>query len=492
MFRCFLNCFTIACKSNKFFLFKPQVSYFCSSSTSSEKETIKNDNSNCLETHHLTETNKTPWTCWWEKKSFGSHPGVCNLPAVSLPSQVIENAKVFLKPYDKAVLAVVSQKLDDVLFSRRVCAKKQTLVKQIKKKERNPIRPFKEDQDLPLVNLSYPEYKTKIKERSKKEKEKNRYTYDWKKIVYDELNAASYLLCRSPACYAVSLRVLSEIKKKVPDFNPASILDFGSGTGMSVWAANSLWKDSLKQYLCIDSSEEMNNLSFFLFSGGNYSQTLPGMFIRRTLPVTLHYNYDIVISAYSLSELPSEKERLALLKILWEKTQRYLVLIENGNFHGYYIMIEARNLLLNGLEGANIKNSKHWSKFNKSATVFSPCPHDQECPKWADDSCVFSQKYFQPEYFNHIFKDSYSSPSENFTYMVFEKNSNQSCNKWPRIVSNLQSARHCVGCKVCTPEGNLEHLFISKKSYGSDLYFVAKKSKLGDSLPINPTNKSDD
>ena len=451
------------------------------------------ETTNCLDSFYSSDSNEKSWSCWWEKKSYGSHPGVCNLPTICIPDQVAKSAQLFLKEYDKVVIATIAQKLDNLLFSRRVCKKKQTLVIPVEKKRKLPLR-LSNDDTVSLVNMNKSEYEEELNRKFLKEKEKNRFTYDWKQIEYDELNAASYLLCKSPACYAVSLRVMSEIKARVPNFSPKSILDFGSGTGMCIWAANALWKDSLKQYLCVDSSEAMNNLSFYLFSGGKYDQTLPGLFIRQFLPISFQYNYDIVISAYSLSELPSEKERLHLLKLLWKKTQRYLILIENGNYYGYYIMMEARNLILNGREGANPSNSKICAQFNDPGQVFSPCSHNLNCPKWNIDSCIFSQKYFRPKYFNQIFKDADPSPSEKFAYMVFEKNkdSTESYHKWPRMVSNLQLSHNCVGCHVCTSKGNIENLFVTKSHHGKDLYFVTKKTKLGDSLPLLPTQYSND
>lgn len=50
-------------------------------------------------------------------------------------------------------------------------------------------------------------------------------------------NAAAYSVMRMPACYAVAMRVLRELRIARPGFSPGSLLDFGSGPGTAIWAA---------------------------------------------------------------------------------------------------------------------------------------------------------------------------------------------------------------------------------------------------------------
>lgn len=48
---------------------------------------------------------------------------------------------------------------------------------------------------------------------------------------------AAYAAARMPGCYAAVARVLDELRLRLPDFAPASMLDFGAGPGTAVWAA---------------------------------------------------------------------------------------------------------------------------------------------------------------------------------------------------------------------------------------------------------------
>ena len=450
-----------------------------------EPQTRENEDIADQSNTSFLETINEPWTCWWNSKSYGDHPGVSNLPCISLPEQLNSAAKLYLAKQQKEVILTVSKKLSNLLFSRRTCRQKQTLVLMPNLKRRvGPINP----NTLKLTRLSEDDYAEATDHLNRVKSTKNQTSYNWKQIIYDEINAAAFLLGRSPGCYAACLRVMSEINKNVRDFKPTSMLDFGSGTGMSVWAANILWKDTLKQYYCVDSSKEMNDLAFFLFAGGDYSKVLPGLFIRHCLPVSFENRYDIVISSYSLSELPTEKERLILLKLLWEKTERYLILIEHGNFYGYYIIMEARNLLVKGFEGANEKKVKKWSKFTQPAKVFSPCPHSNTCPKWGINSCTFSQKYFMPSYINSFDKKAVPSASERFSYIVLEKGKHDSVSEetWPRVLDDPDCTTGCAVCHLCTPRGKYEHITVSKNKYGKELFYLAKKSKQGDCLPLRP------
>lgn len=54
---------------------------------------------------------------------------------------------------------------------------------------------------------------------------------------YDAAETHAYGLSRLPAGYAVAHRVLDEVKARCPGFEPRKVLDFGSGPGTAVWAA---------------------------------------------------------------------------------------------------------------------------------------------------------------------------------------------------------------------------------------------------------------
>ena len=48
---------------------------------------------------------------------------------------------------------------------------------------------------------------------------------------------AAYAAARMPGCYAAVARVFDELRQRLPDLAPRSMLDFGAGPGTAVWAA---------------------------------------------------------------------------------------------------------------------------------------------------------------------------------------------------------------------------------------------------------------
>lgn len=53
-----------------------------------------------------------------------------------------------------------------------------------------------------------------------------------------------------------------------------------------------------------------------------------------------------MLSAFSLLELPDAKTRLDTVKRLWQKCDRFLVIVEQGTRAGFNVVNEARDFLL--------------------------------------------------------------------------------------------------------------------------------------------------
>lgn len=60
-----------------------------------------------------------------------------------------------------------------------------------------------------------------------------------------------------------------------------------------------------------------------------------------------------MLSAFSLLELPDAKSRLDTVKRLWQKCDRFLVIVEQGTRAGFNVVNEARDFVLysSGIEG---------------------------------------------------------------------------------------------------------------------------------------------
>lgn len=229
-------------------------------------------------------------------------------------------------------------------------------------------------------------------------------TYSWRQLEYDAYRSLQYLLGRAAPEYAALRRVFGELARRRPAFAPHSFFDFGSGVGTGTWAAADQWRQSIFEYYLVDASRDMNDLADLLLRDGdenrplelrnvNFRQFLPAStevgfnqkgyrqvlvpwvsIIRSKyskimclciLTLIVQTKYDIVLSAFSLLELPDAKTRLETVRTLWNKCDRYLVLIEQGTRAGFNIINEARDFVLyTSIQAGN--------KMERECDIFAP------------------------------------------------------------------------------------------------------------------------
>jgi ribosomal protein RSM22 (predicted rRNA methylase) len=92
-----------------------------------------------------------------------------------------------------------------------------------------------------------------------------------KKIDYGKHEAISYVASRFPSVYGVIYRVLSEVKRRLPDYSPRTMLDYGTGPGTGIWAAHHVFQDNIREFTGVDLSEHMLNTAEDLIYGLTFS-----------------------------------------------------------------------------------------------------------------------------------------------------------------------------------------------------------------------------
>ncbi|KMQ97636.1 protein rsm22-like mitochondrial protein [Lasius niger] len=298
--------------------------------------------------------------------------------------------------------------------------------------------------------------------------------YNWQPINFDTLTCLTYLVGRGVQNYAVSCKILNEIKARDKDFRPKTFFDFGSGVGTNAWAASEIWSDSLKEYFCVETSESMIELSERLAEAAK--PKIEKTFYRQYFPASMNPTYNIVMSAYTLLELPNLQCRLEAILKLWRKTENYLIIIEEGTDTGFKLVNEARDFILKYV------NSKHRKEI-QFAHVFSPCPHDLKCPRVATNNtpCNFSVLYHPLQ-----FLGGREHKSELYSYVVLKKSERpENDEQWPRIVRGaLKRSRHVI-CRMCLANGELKEEIFTKNKHGKEMYRCARSSKWGDRLPLH-------
>ncbi|XP_004694598.1 PREDICTED: methyltransferase-like protein 17, mitochondrial [Condylura cristata] len=404
------------------------------------------------------------------KRPHRRHPGILQLPRVRLPQALVNAAQLLLLESSMPNVEKQVQVLTNYLWSRHVPVEQEEL-------RRRAVDLEKKFMENPDSSLSEEKLHQAVLRALRKT------TYHWQELSYNEGLSLVYMAARLDGGFAAVSRAFHEIQSRIPEFQPQTLMDFGSGTGSVIWAAHSTWGQSLHEYMCVDSSAAMLNLAEKLLKGGSESGQpyVPGVFFRQFLPVSPKVQFDVVVSAFSLSELPGKAERTEVVQTLWRKTSRFLILLENGTKAGHRILMDARDLILKGKEKSPLDSQPGF--------VFAPCPHELPCPQLTASkplACSFSQAY-HPIPFSWNKKPA----EEKFSMVILARGSPEEGNRWPRITQPvLRRPRH-VHCHLCCPDGHMQHAVITARRHGRDLYRCARVSSWGDLLPvISPSDPS--
>lgn len=92
---------------------------------------------------------------------------------------------------------------------------------------------------------------------------------------------------------------------------------------------------------------------------------------RYLLPEDLADQHDLVVAAYTLSELASPQARLKAAQDLWRSTKGVLVLVEHANLHNFDMLMRVRDTIL---------EEKGVGMWDWQPTIVGPCPHEMRCP----------------------------------------------------------------------------------------------------------------
>nr|XP_019962779.1 PREDICTED: methyltransferase-like protein 17, mitochondrial [Paralichthys olivaceus] len=409
------------------------------------------------------------------------HPGVTNLKTLSLPEELQRAAWSIIQSAQVNRLNERTHSFANFLWSRKRAVEDVTLRRTAVSLEKELWKKAVEKGG----NIDEEALEDRI--RRKVFSELRRTTYHWKALKYDEELCVVYLAARLAGGYAAVRRALNEIKKRDSSFAPQSLLDFGSGLGTVVWASHSHWAASLKEMVCVDSSAPMNILAERLLKGDDERAQphIQHVYFRQFLPVSPKVQFDLVVAAFTLSEIPGVKEREEAVFTLWRKTSSYLVLVENGTKEGHQILMEARDTLL--------KKQEKMVHDPRPASVFAPCPHELTCPKLARElavPCNFQQLYQPLPLPGHNVRQI-----EKFSYLILTRGGPPEAEtegvNWARLIAPvLRRTRH-VHCQMCSPDGKLHHMVVTARKHSRDVYRCARNSDWGDQLPVIQRDEDD-
>ncbi|KAL2543789.1 methyltransferase [Forsythia ovata] len=310
-------------------------------------------------------------------------------------------------------------------------------VEHMRRKVLNLSQSFNEIKE---VNLLLPTTSSKglvedpLKSMEQSQRWKVKTAYGDIGLRYQEDQTIAYLAARMPAVYSALYRVLSEVRRRVPDFKPAKVLDFGAGTGSAMWAMMEVWPRSLETINLVEPSQSMQRAGQNLLKG---LKNLPLIQSYGSIQaLSKHVNksgrqHDLVIASYVLGEIPSLKDRITLVRQLWDLTGDILVLVEPGTPQGSNIISQMRSHILwmekrrgRKLQNAAKKASNDLMTRKTGAFIVAPCPHDGVCPlQNTGKYCHFVQRLERTSS-QRAYKRSKDNPlrgfeDEKFSYIAF-------------------------------------------------------------------------
>ncbi|KAK7849806.1 methyltransferase-like protein 17 [Quercus suber] len=264
---------------------------------------------------------------------------------------------------------------------------------------------------------------------------------------YMEDETAAYVASRMPAVFSACYRVLKEVRRRLPGFSPARVLDFGAGTGSAFWALREVWPQSLEKVNLVEPSQSMQRAGRSLIQGMKNLPLIHSYDSIQALTKSINKSerrHDLVIASYVLGEIPSLKDRITIVRQLWDLTQDVLVLVEPGTPHGFNVISQMRSHIL-WMEKRKLRKSKAAINTTSKdlvvgqksgAFIVAPCPHDGQCPLTRTSKyCHFVQRLERTSS-QRAYKRAKGEPplrgfeDEKFSFVAFRRGQRPS-EPWP-------------------------------------------------------------
>ncbi|CAL1386583.1 unnamed protein product [Linum trigynum] len=275
-------------------------------------------------------------------------------------------------------------------------------------------------------------------------------------LTYSDSETVAYVASRMPAVFSACFRVLNEVGKRLPDFSPAKVLDFGAGTGSAFWAMKEVWPKSIKKVNLVEPSQSMQRAGRSLIQGLKDLPLIHGYDSIQGLSKNLkktEREHDLVIASYVLGEIPSMKDRITIVRQLWDLTRDVLVLIEPGTPHGSNIISQMRSHIL-WMEKRKLRKSQKKSSetcsdlvpINNGVFIVAPCSHEGRCPlEKSGKYCHFVQR-LQRTTSQRVYKSSKGGgplrgfEDEKFSFVAFRRGQRPR-DTWPLSGVKLESLK---------------------------------------------------
>ena len=284
-------------------------------------------------------------------------------------------------------------------------------------------------------------------------------------ILATDLDVAAYAAYRMPATFAATRGALGHLREVLPDFEPASLVDIGGGTGAAAWAATATYP-GLSSVTVLD--QVTGALAFGARLAGRSAALAlraaewrpwripPDATVSATVPAA-----DLVTMSYLLGELTAPARTAIVARAA--QSAAVVVVVEAGTPAGYARTVEARAALI-----------------GYGLTVLAPCPHQRPCPlAGTRDWCHFAARVNRSPLHRRLKAATLGHEDEKYSYVAAVHGGGAPAPG--RILRHPQFRKGLVTLQVCQESDGVTPVPVSKRH--GDLYRKARDAEWGDAWP---------
>jgi ribosomal protein RSM22 (predicted rRNA methylase) len=280
------------------------------------------------------------------------------------------------------------------------------------------------------------------------------------KFLRSPEDVIAYAAFRLPATFAAVYAALRQVKDRLPDWRPQTLLDVGAGPGTAMWATATLLPN-LDRITLLEREDAMIALGKRLASYSSLTAVQAATWVKADITGAWESSpHDLVIASYVIGELPQDAGA-ALIRKLWANTSGTLVIIEPGTPAGFARIKRAREQLL--LTGG---------------TSIAPCPHDRPCPMAENDWCHFSQRVARSRLHRQVKAGELSYEDEKFSFVSVSRTPVAAMAG--RVIRHPQIRPGHIRLELCTAEG-LTSTVVTRKDRA--LFRAARDLNWGSVMP---------
>jgi ribosomal protein RSM22 (predicted rRNA methylase) len=278
----------------------------------------------------------------------------------------------------------------------------------------------------------------------------------------DPLDARAYAAYRMPATYAALAAAFSEVRDRLPDWRPRTMLDVGGGPGTAAWAATATWPE-LTTITILERDSSMIEIGTSLAAHAVSAALQQAEWRRDDVAAVGDAGpAELTTAGYLLGELaPGGAEILA--RRLWERTAGACVIVEPGTPRGYALTTMAGK----ALEAP-------------AAAIIAPLPITWPCLEHEADWLHFAERVSRTRLQRAAKDATLAYEDEKFSYVV--------ASRLPpvpfaaRVIRRPQIRSGHVRLTVCTANG-IRHLVIPRSR--KDAYRVARGLRWGSAISFD-------